>query len=241
MQICSGMDKGKVRATNQDAFKTEMLDGNTCLAVVCDGMGGANAGNVASSTAVKSIVRYVSNSYRKDFDGFKISDLLKNAVISANIELYGMSVSNPSYKGMGTTVVAAIIKDNVAYICNVGDSRAYLVNGELTQITKDHSVVQSLIESGKLTAEQARVHPDKNVITKALGVDENILPDNFVQELCLGDTILICTDGLTNYVEPEDILKILKKNEVKKVADTLIDTANSNGGGDNITVVTVTV
>ncbi len=241
MQVFSKIDIGKTRASNQDAYIVESLDSDTVLIVVCDGMGGANAGNVASETAVNTISRYIKSSYNARFDNYKLSELLVNAITSANIELFDMATSNPQFEGMGTTVVSAIIKGDTAIICNVGDSRAYLVNSELFQITKDHSMVQSLVESGKLTPEEARFHPRKNIITKALGTEDSVVPDCFEQKLNAGDTVLFCTDGLTNFIEHDNILDIFKNNDISKVADILVDTANSNGGGDNITVVIAAV
>ena len=241
MQIYSKTDVGKMRHTNQDAFYSFELDGNTVFAIVCDGMGGANAGNVASENAVKIICEYVKRSYRKNMDVIGISSLLKSAVISANIELYDMALKNPDLSGMGTTVVAAVVRENSAVICHAGDSRAYLISGDsIAQLTTDHSMVQSLVESGKLTPEQAKVHPRKNVITRALGAEENIVTDCCDINMVKGDTLLLCSDGLTNYVDIKDILKTVKNNNISDVAQILTSTANSNGGGDNITVVTVT-
>lgn len=241
MQFFSQIDIGKMRNSNQDACFTGRLYENTLLVIVCDGMGGANAGNIASETAVKSISEYVGKSFRKTMQADDMAEMLKNALISANIEIYDMSRKNTEYSGMGTTAVIAIVQNESAVICHVGDSRAYLINDEITQLTKDHSIVQSLIESGKLTPDEAKAHPRKNVITKALGAEEDIVPDTVTVSLNTNDNLLFCTDGLTNFVETPDILKIFTTNEINNVASTLVERANQNGGGDNITVVTVTV
>ncbi len=242
MQIYSKTDTGKMRHTNQDAYNSFELDGNTVFAIVCDGMGGANAGNIASENAVKIISEYIKRSYRKNMDFIGISSLLKSAVVSANMELYDMSLKNPDLNGMGTTAVVAAVRENSAVICHVGDSRAYLVSGDsIAQLTTDHSMVQSLVESGKLTPEQAKIHPRKNVITRALGAEENVLVDCVDVNMVKGDTILLCSDGLTNFVEVKDILKAFKNNDISVVAEFLTNCANNGGGGDNITVVTVTV
>lgn len=241
MQFFSQIDIGKMRNSNQDACFTGRLYENTLLVIVCDGMGGAKAGNIASETAVKSISEYVGKSFRKTMQADDMADMLKNALISANIEIYDMSRKNTEYSGMGTTAVIAIVQNESAVICHVGDSRAYLINDEITQLTKDHSIVQSLIESGKLTPDEAKAHPRKNVITKALGAEEDIVPDTVTVSLNTNDSLLFCTDGLTNFVETPDILKIFTTNEINNVASTLVERANQNGGGDNITVVTVTV
>ena len=169
-----------------------------------------------------------------------IEKLLKNAVVSANIELYDMSVNNPALSGMGTTAVLALVRNGYAVMAHVGDSRIYLVNDDIKQLTRDHSVVQSLIESGKITPEDAKVHPRKNVITRAVGAEEEITVDTAGLALSPGDTLMLCSDGLTNYLETEDILNIFKSTDIENIPSALVDAANAGGGGDNITVVTVT-
>lgn len=240
MQIFSKTDRGRVRTDNQDAYFAGKITDDAVFAVVCDGMGGANAGNVASELAVRHISEYVIRSYR---DGMNMTDsekTLKNAIVSANISLYDKAVNNAELAGMGTTAVAAFVKDGTAVIAHVGDSRIYLVNGEIKQLTRDHSVVQSLIESGKITPEDAKVHPRKNVITRALGAEENVAVDSDCLNLSNGDTLLLCSDGLTNFLDDKDILKVFQNNDISAVAERLVEEANENGGGDNITVVTVT-
>ena len=240
MQIFSKIDIGRVRSSNQDAYFTGELSDGSAFVVVCDGMGGANAGNVASETAVKGISEYILKSYRTAMDTVDIEKLLINAISSVNIEIYDMALKKPELSGMGTTAVVAVIKDNDAVIVHVGDSRAYIVGDDIKQITRDHSVVQNLVESGKLTQSEAKVHPRKNVITRALGAEENVISDANLVTINEGQSLLVCTDGLSNFVEAADILKIFKQNKIENVADILVDTANQNGGGDNIAVVTVT-
>ncbi len=241
MKIHSKIDIGKVRSSNQDAFFVGEIAKDTVVAIVCDGMGGANAGNVASETAVKLIFEYIANSFRNNMSLIDISNLLKNAVKSVNIEIFDIASKNSMLSGMGTTAVIAIVTEKFAVIANVGDSRAYLVNNKISQITRDHSIVQTLIESGKITEEDAKIHPRKNVITRAIGAEEDVAVDCDIIDLNLGDSVLLCTDGLSNFVDEAEILKIFKKNDISKVADKLVTLANANGGGDNITVVTVTV
>ena len=240
MQIFSKTDRGRVRTDNQDAYFAGKITDDAVFAVVCDGMGGANAGNVASELAVRHISEYVIRSYRDGMDMTDTEKTLKNAIVSANISLYDKAVNNAELAGMGTTAVAAFVKDGTAVIAHVGDSRIYLVNGEIKQLTRDHSVVQSLIESGKITPEDAKVHPRKNVITRALGAEENVAVDSDCLNLSNGDTLLLCSDGLTNFLEDKDILRVFQNNDISAVAEKLVETANENGGGDNITVVTVT-
>lgn len=240
MQIFSKTDRGRVRTDNQDAYFAGKITDGSVFAVVCDGMGGANAGNVASELAVRHISEYVIRSYRDGMDMTDTEKTLKNAIVSANISLYDKAVNNAELTGMGTTAVAAFVKDGTAVIAHVGDSRIYLVNGEIKQLTRDHSVVQSLIESGKITPEDAKVHPRKNVITRALGAEENVAVDSDCLNLSNGDTLLLCSDGLTNFLDDKDILKVFQNNDISAVAERLVEEANENGGGDNITVVTVT-
>ena len=173
--------------------------------------------------------------------GRKIFELLKNAVSSANLEVYDIARKNEELKGMGTTVTVALIKDKTAIYAHVGDSRIYLVNDQIKQLTKDHSIVQSLIESGKITPEDASVHPRKNVKTRALGVEEQVIADFGLMFLHDGDTLMLCTDGLTNFVSEDIILDTFNKYDKSEVCDKLIDLANDGGGGDNITVVTLTL
>lgn len=236
MQIYSKCDIGKVRQSNQDAFFAAEIEHNAVFAIVCDGMGGANAGNVASETAVRIISDYIMRSYRLSMDTDSTEKMIKNAIESANIEIYDMALKNPELKGMGTTVVIAIAEGERAVIAHVGDSRAYLVNDKIKQLTKDHSVVQSLVESGKISPEDAKVHPRKNVITRALGAEENVMADIMHIPFNEGEKILLCTDGLSSFTDEKTIFEIITKSK-SSAAEDLVKKANSNGGGDNITVV----
>ena len=241
MRIYSKIDVGKERSVNQDAFFAGEISQDIAFAVVCDGMGGANAGDVASQTAVKTISEYIINSYRRKITIRDFLKILKNALISANITLYDMASKQEELKGMGTTAVVAVVKGNEVAVAHVGDSRLYLVNDEITQVTRDHSIVQTLIESGEITAEAAAKHPRKNVITRALGVEEEVAVDTAEIVIKENDTLLLCTDGLTNFVSIEDILKTFKENDISQVPEKLVNLANEGGGGDNITAVTLTI
>ena len=241
MLIFSKTDKGKVRESNQDAFFCCELPDGSAFAIVCDGMGGANAGNLASETAVKRIRDYVINSYRTNMDDVGIEKMLKNAIVSANIEIYDMAMKDAMLLGMGTTAVVSIIKDNTAVISYVGDSRCYKISDTIKQLTTDQSVVQSLIENGKLKPEDAKFHPRKNVITRAIGAEENVAPDTISVELKSGEKLLLCTDGLTNFVDTGEIKNIFEIHKEQEAVEKLIEKANQNGGGDNVTVVAITV
>ncbi|MBR5222737.1 MAG: Stp1/IreP family PP2C-type Ser/Thr phosphatase [Clostridia bacterium] len=240
MKIYSQIDIGKERSLNQDAFFAGEISQDIAFAVVCDGMGGANAGEVASQTAVKIISEYIINSYRKKMSIGDFTKVLKNALTSANITLFDMASKDENLKGMGTTAVVVVIKGNEVAYAHVGDSRLYLITDEITQITRDHSIVQTLIESGEITPEDAVKHPRKNVITRALGAMEDVAVDTGEMVLGEGQTLLLCTDGLTNFAPGDAILKTFKENDISFVPEMLVNLANAGGGGDNITVVTLT-
>lgn len=240
MIIHSKIDKGIIRNSNQDAFIAGQLSENIAFAVVCDGMGGANAGNIASEIAVKTVSEYLYNSFRENLTIDEIARLVASAISSANLQIYERATKNEALSGMGTTIVVALILGNEAVISHVGDSRIYLVNDKINQLTKDHSIVQSLIESGKISEADAKIHPRKNVITRALGVESSVLIDSDFITLEANDTLLLCTDGLTNFVDAQTILDTFKNYEISLVCDKLVELANLGGGGDNITVVTMT-
>ncbi len=239
MRIFAKTDIGKVRSINQDAYAAKVLSNGTAFVVVCDGMGGASAGDVASKTSVEIISQYFLNAYSPNMSSDDILKLLNNAICSANIEVFTLSKNNEAYMGMGTTAVVAVATDDYVAVCNIGDSRAYIVGDEIKQITRDHSVVQTLVESGKLSPEQARTHPEKNVITRALGVEESVLCDSYCVPLGENESVLLCTDGLSNLVDSNGILRIFKDNALDKITDLLINEANINGGRDNITAAVI--
>lgn len=237
MKVHSQTDVGLVRTLNEDACQTGLLGENGAWAVVCDGMGGANGGEIASQTAVKSIEQQILSADEEDFKGEGLKLLLSTSIFHANSAIYDIAQENESLRGMGTTVIVAIVLDNVAHIAHAGDSRAYLLhNGNIIQLTTDHSMVQELIKNGDLTVEQAKVHPQKNIITRALGVNPIVEIDYERVTLAEHDRILICTDGLTNYIEADEIRKMADTLDSVSLADKLVTLAKENGGGDNITV-----
>ena len=240
MRIVAKTDKGHVRDSNQDAYAVGEFSDEVVWAVVCDGMGGAAGGNIASALAVKVISDKINVSYREQMRDSSIKNMLDSALNAANVEVFDMAESKQELKGMATTVVCAIVKDGQAYIAHAGDSRAYILkNGEISQITTDHSMVQDLLDRGKITSEQALNHPNKNIITRAVGVDENIEIDFDQIDLDDDTTLLLCTDGLSNYVSNEEILELTSDGKHYAFADRLVNKANENGGGDNITAVVI--
>lgn len=240
MRIVAKTDIGSVRPNNQDSYAAGQLSDSVAWAVVCDGMGGASGGNIASSTAVKIISERITSSYKDSMSRSSIKNMLISAIAAANIEVFDESRSDEALAGMGTTVVAAIIADESVYVAHAGDSRAYILsNGSLNQITKDHSFVQEMVDSGRLTPDEAKDDPRKNIITRALGVNDELRVDFYEEFINKDDVVLICTDGLTNYVTVDEIVTLISDGDFNNFAERLINRANENGGGDNITVVTM--
>lgn len=240
MKIVAKTDTGKVRSSNQDSYAAGEIANGVAWAVVCDGMGGNAGGNVASTTAVKMISDHITSCYRDTMSSASIKNILVTALTNANLNIFDMSKANSQLHGMGTTVVATVIKDDTAYVAHAGDSRAYIISEDgIEQITRDHSVVQEMVENGQITAQEAKVHPRKNLITRALGVNEQIRIDYDEIKLNKNEVLLVCTDGLTNYVDTDDIYKVTSGGRYYEFADKLVELANNNGGGDNITVVVV--
>ncbi|MGN0531580.1 MAG: Stp1/IreP family PP2C-type Ser/Thr phosphatase [Eubacterium sp.] len=238
MKIVAKTDKGMVRDSNQDAYAVGELPGDVAWAIVCDGMGGAAGGNIASTLAVKVISDKITSSYNSKMRDASIKNLLDSAITAANLEVYDMAYSRPELQGMGTTVVAVIVRDNIAYIAHVGDSRAYIATAEsIEQVTVDHSLVQDLVNQGKITAIEAEHHPKKNVITRAVGVDKQVDVDFSEIDLSGDSTLILCTDGLSNYVTTKEMAEDINDGQYYAFADRLVKRANHNGGGDNITVV----
>ncbi len=238
MRIISNSDIGMVRKENQDAHWIYQADEKTCLAVVCDGMGGARGGQQASTLAVQSIKDYVE---KNDLTQ-KPEKLFGKIVDFCNANVFAAAKANDDLIGMGTTMVLALICGDTVSFANIGDSRAYhITNGSIQQITKDHSAVQELVDSGHITERQAKLHPNKNVITRAIGIEESITFDFFEEKLQSGDIILLCTDGLSNYVDENEIQFEASGGEFEGLTSRLIDLANSRGGTDNITVAAIQI
>ena len=234
MRTFSLTDTGVLRNMNQDyCFSSDAPVGNLPnLYIVCDGMGGHKAGEYASRYTVERIVASVSRSQFTE-----PIRILKDAIKKANEILVVESQEDPEKKGMGTTVVAATIIDHRLYLANVGDSRLYVINEKIKQISKDHSYVAEMIRMGRFTPDDERIKTKKNVITRAIGAMEKVRPDFFELDLKGKDTVLMCTDGLTNMVTDERIHQIvISSNDTEVIAKTLVDEANKNGGQDNITV-----
>lgn len=237
MKSFSITDIGMHRKMNQDdCFISEEPVGNLPnLFIVADGMGGHNAGEYASRHTVETMVESARHAFRTHPE-----EILKDAIEEANGELLREAIRNSSMWGMGTTVVAAVITGNHLCAANVGDSRLYVVNEKMRQVTMDHSYVEELVRRGEIDREAARNHPDKNIITRAVGVTREIEIDFFEERLEPGDRVLLCSDGLTNMIEEEEMHEIMREQqEAAGAALKLMEAANRNGGKDNITVIVI--
>lgn len=229
------------RTNNEDCYLTGEFSDGSVWVIVCDGMGGTTGGNIASETSARIISEKLTASYHSGMNDLSIKNLITTSIDAANAVVFSHSSSNPSLSGMGTTVVTAIVRDKTVYFANVGDSRLYILNRDsINQMTTDHSIVQMMVDRGEITPEEAKDHPQKNVITRALGVNDTVRIDYYKDDLNINDIVLLCTDGLTNYVDNLKIFEICNNNDTYMLADILVNEANKNGGGDNITVVTVT-
>ena len=240
MKAFSITDIGEKRRINQDYVFCEVnaIGNLPNLFIVADGMGGHNAGDYASRFCVEFFTEHIRKS-----DKTSPIALIEEAIKETNEKLYELSKQQIDYEGMGTTFVVSTICGNVMYVANIGDSRLYVISKEIRQITEDHSLVQAMVKNGELDQDEAKAHPNKNIITRALGTNETALPDYFEVELNTGDIVLMCSDGLTNMLDDRIIEGIIRENvdDLAVATDTLVKQANQNGGKDNITVIIVKV
>lgn len=230
-------DIGRKRKVNQDyVYTSEKAVGNLPnLFIVADGMGGHNAGDYASKLAVETMVSEIERSFEQ-----QPVKIFERAISTANEMIRRKAAEAPDMEGMGTTVVAATCLGKHLQVANVGDSRLYIVGKEIRQITRDHSLVEEMVRVGTISHAEARIHPDKNIITRAVGVSEAVEADYFSVDLAEGDAVLMCTDGLTNMLEDEEIRMILSgARDIVEKAQALVEAANANGGRDNISVVLI--
>ncbi len=237
MKAFAATDVGVERKINQDCVYYSLTEVGPLpnLFIVADGMGGHKAGDFASRYTVDNFVSRVRESSGKD-----TVDIIDDAVTWVNTALLEKAGESPDYTGMGTTLVVATVIDNMLKVANVGDSRLYIVGKDIRQITRDHSLVEEMVSLGEIDRKAARTHKRKNIITRAIGGDAKVEAEMFCVELKPGDKILMCSDGLSNMIEDEDIFKIIKDSpEIEEAAERLIDTANENGGKDNISVILI--
>lgn len=243
MQYYGITDIGMQRKENQDRIYMPEKDENIKLFIVADGMGGANAGGVASTMAIEYVKKIILEKYDEvKEDKILLQDLIRDSIKGANQYIYKKSLEDEQYKGMGTTIVVAIVYKNKVFIGHVGDSRIYRIRKHIIrQLTKDHSYVQILVQNGTITKEEAENHPQKNMLVKALGCEEFVEPDVMVKGFLKDDVLLMCTDGLTNMIKVDEIYDEVAngKNDLTNTCHNLISNSKKNGGYDNISVILI--
>ena len=243
MQSWGLTDQGCVRKQNQDAYQIEKLDRNSLLCVVCDGMGGANSGNITSTLAVDVFVQEVRQSWKPRLDQERVDQILRSAVKLANFTVFDQSQQFPEFDGMGTTLVAVLVQGKKATVLNVGDSRAYGIDSRgIRQITKDHSLVQMMVDRGDLSPERAKTYPGKNFITRAIGTEATVMCDIFHLDVAKGDFFLLCSDGLSNMMDDQEILfEVVHGVNKAHCCKRLLDIAKNRGAPDNVTSILVVI
>ena len=243
MQSWALTDQGCVRKQNQDTYKIQQLDKNTLLCVVCDGMGGAKSGNIASKLAIDVFVEEVRRCFHSGMEQEKQDQMLQSAVKLANFTVFDQAQQFEEFNGMGTTLVAALICGKEVTVVNVGDSRAYRINRDgVRLLTTDHSLVQLMVERGELTPERARTYPGKNYITRAIGTETVVLCDIFHLDVERGDCILLCSDGLSNMMDEQEILfEVVHGVNKQQCCRRLLDIAKNRGAPDNVTSILVQI
>ena len=243
MQFWGLTDTGCVRKQNQDTYLMEQLDRNSLICVVCDGMGGAKSGNVASSLAAETFIQEVKCGFSSLMDRDKADHMLRNAVKQANFTVYDQSQQFEEFEGMGTTLVAVLVRGKKATVVNVGDSRAYGISSEgIAQLSTDHSVVQMMVDRGELTPEAAKSYPGKNLITRAVGTEPVVLCDIIHTDVAKGDCLLLCSDGLSNMMDDQEILfEVVHGADPAYCCQRLLDIAKNRGAPDNVTSVLIKI
>ena len=238
MKAVAQTDQGRVRTTNQDTVycSTKPVGNLPNLFVVADGMGGENAGDYASHLAIRELVKLLKSAPAEK----SLPASMREALEQTNTRIFRESKENPDYQGMGTTLVSAMIEDGTLYVCNVGDSRLYVIGDSIEQVTRDHSYVEEMVHEGRMKRDSEEYRRKKNILMRAVGSDEKVVADFFERKLSKGDIILMCSDGLSNMLSDTDIFEIVRNSKsISAAAKTLIETANDNGGRDNVSVILI--
>ena len=243
MQCWGLTDQGCVRPQNQDTYQIEQLDKNSLLCIVCDGMGGAKSGNIASTLAADVFVQEVRRSFKSGMDREKIGQMMMAAAKLANFTVYVEADQFEEFVGTGSTLVAVLIQGKEAVLVNVGDSRAYIVSPDgIRCLTKDHSLVQMMVDRGELTPERARTYPGKNFITRAIGTEPVVDCDLFHRNVDRGDYLLLCSDGLSNMMDDQEILfEVIHGVNKQHCCRRLLEIAKNRGAPDNVTSVLIQI
>ena len=238
MNALGKTDVGLRRHENQDTFAVETI-GKSVAAVVCDGMGGAEGGQIASTLAVETFMKELRALLREDMSMEQLRELASFCVAQANTAVYQRSIEDEDCRGMGTTLVSAVAGEKGTIVCNVGDSRAYLISREgIRQISKDHSLVENMVDHGELTPQQARKHPSRNLITRALGPEAAVQADTFPVQWKQGDFLLLCSDGLVNTVTDQEILfEVIHGGALEECLQRLLALSRQRGAPDNVTAI----
>lgn len=239
LQIWGLTDPGNIRTQNQDAYEIVNFGHDRALLLVCDGMGGARSGNIASSMAAEAFVSEVRRCQKLAVSAERAESILRGALELANKAVYEHAALSEEYAGMGTTLVAALVLKNTAVIINVGDSRAYHFSAQgVRQITTDHSIVEMMVQRGELTREQAKTYPGRNLITRAVGTEPEVEGDIYVQELKKDESLLLCSDGLSNEMADQEMLfEVAHGMKKSTCCERLLSIAKNRGAPDNVTVV----
>ena len=243
MHSCGLTDPGCVRTQNQDAYQMEDLDRNTKLCVVCDGMGGAKSGNIASTLAIDVFVQEIKRTWNASMSSTKMDQMLREAVKLANFTVFDQAMQFEDFEGMGTTLTSALVSGKKVSVVNVGDSRVYAITRTgIKQLTRDHSLVQMMVERGELTPELARTYPGKNFITRAIGTEPVVECDLIHTTLEKGDCLLLCSDGLSNMMDDQEILfEVVHGVNKEQCCQRLLDIAKNRGAPDNVTSILIQV
>ncbi len=243
MQWWGITDAGCIRSQNQDTYQIEELDRNTLICVVCDGMGGAKSGNVASSLAADVFVQEVRRTFSSGMEQGQIDQMLQGAVKLANFTVYDQAQQFEEFSGMGTTLVAVLIQNEEVTVANVGDSRAYGINQNgIHRLTVDHSLVELMVQRGEITPEEAKTYPGKNYITRAIGTEAIVECDLFHMDAQKGDCLVLCTDGLSNMIDDQEILfEVVHGVKKQFCCQRLLEIAKSRGAPDNVTGVLIQI
>lgn len=241
MEVWGMTDPGLVRSQNQDYYLLQKLGSHDLTAVVCDGMGGAKSGNIASRLAAEVFSEEIRRGYRANMSQDQADYLLRTAVSIANTAVYENAQLNPDMSGMGTTLVAVLVIGKRAYFANVGDSRGYLMNRQgIQRVTVDHSLVELMVQRGELSSEQAKSYPGKNFITRAIGTEQSVECDLYTAVLRPGDCVLLCSDGLTNHLADQELLfEVIHGVNKQDCCQRLIGIAKDRGAPDNVTAVLI--
>lgn len=241
IEILAASHKGKVREQNQDSYAGQVLGDGTAYAVVCDGMGGENAGDVAGRMACRILEAHFQRSLEQGLSEMTVRNIFAAAFQDANMQVYQAAQEKPEFRGMGTTAVAAAVLEGKIYFAHVGDSRIY-VKDKLgaRQLTKDHTMVQRMLDRGEITPEEAKRHPQRHYLIRALGVESQVEFDfDLYEGFGPGSAVLLCSDGLSNYLEGQELSALLEQCASDKSAQPLVDFANAKGGHDNITALVI--